>query len=306
MQLFFSPDGLAVVAPLPHGRHRIVATVDEAPLEPTLADVQALLDTRGPRTPRPRVEEIIWSSRFRVSHKLAARFREGRVFLCGDAAHVHSPAGGQGMNTGIQDASNLAWKLDLVLREHASESLLDSYERERRQVAQDVVSMTARLTRLATMRSPVVRRLRNAIIAVAGRGGRLPRRLATNLAEIDIAYQNGWSIDGSTIVKRWAPKEDGLLSSMDPTFRLVVPEAQKPRAIADAARFPNVPVRIVSRPGVMQTLIVRPDGYVAGRSTTSDHAKLLDHLVRALSGKLWRSRANIPPDRFSQRKAKAR
>ena len=306
VQLFFSPDGLVVVAPLPHGRHRIVATLDEAPPEPTLDDVQALLDARGPRAPQSRIEEIIWSSRFRVSRKLAVRFHEGRVFLCGDAAHVHSPAGGQGMNTGIQDAANLAWKLALVLRGCASPSLLDSYERERRQVAQDVVSMTDRLTRLATVHSPIARRLRNALIAVVGRVGRVPRRLATNLAELDIAYRNGWSLDGSTTVERWAPKGDGLFPSLDPSLRLVVPEAQQPLAIADFARFPNVPVRVVSRPGVDRAVIVRPDGYVAGGSTTSAHAKLLDLLVRALGDKCGESRASVLPDRLSKQRAKVR
>lgn len=182
-----------MVAPLPDGRHRVVATVDEAPPEPSLADVQALLDARGPRASRTHVEEVVWSSRFRVGHKLADRFREGAVFLCGDAAHVHSPAGGQGMNTGIQDAANLAWKLGLVLRGRASEKILDSYEPERWAVAERGFSTAHRLTRLATMRSPVARRLRNVLLAVAGRVGRLPRRLATNLAGIDVVYRDGWS-----------------------------------------------------------------------------------------------------------------
>jgi 2-polyprenyl-6-methoxyphenol hydroxylase-like FAD-dependent oxidoreductase len=305
VQLFFSPDGLVVVAPLPHGHHRVVATVDEAPPEPSLADVQALLDARGPRTPRPRVEEVVWSSRFRVHHRVAAAFRGGAVFLCGDAAHVHSPAGGQGMNTGIQDAANLAWKLALVLRGQASGSLLDSYERERRQVAQGVLSTTDRITRLATMRSPVARRLRNLLIAGAGRGGWLPRRLASNLAEIDISYQNGWSVDGST-VERWAPKGDGSIPSSDPVFRLVVPEAREARALADAARFPNVPVRVVSGPDVKGAVVVRPDGYVAGRSTTGDYPELLDLLARALGGRHTGSRAKSLPDRSSERRTEAR
>jgi 2-polyprenyl-6-methoxyphenol hydroxylase-like FAD-dependent oxidoreductase len=291
VQLFFSPEGLVVVAPLPHGQHRVVATADEAPPEPTLADVQALLDARGPRTPRPRVEEVVWSSRFRVQHRVAVAFREGAVFLCGDAAHVHSPAGGQGMNTGIQDAANLAWKLALVLRGQASDSLLDSYERERRQIAQGVVSLTDRITRLATIHSAVARRLRNTLISGAGRGGWLPRRLATNLAEINIVYQDGWSVDGSTTVERWA-KGDGSLASLDPALRFVVPKAQEARVIADIARFPNLPVRVVSRPNVAEAAVVRPDGYVAGRSATSDYVRLLDLLARALGGKLTGSRSS--------------
>jgi hypothetical protein len=179
-----------------------------------------------------------------------------------------------------------------VIRGQATESLLDSYEPERRQVAQGVVSTTDRITRLATMRSPVARRLRNALIASAGWGGWLPRRLATNLAEIDIAYQNGWSVDGSTIVERRAPKGDGSLPSLDSVFRLVVSEAQEAWALADAARFPNIPVRVVSRPGVTEAAIVRPDGYVAGRDARGDHVRLLDLLARALEAEARRE----PPE----------
>ena len=282
VQLFFSPEGLVVVAPLPGGQHRVVATVDEAPPEPSLADVQALLDSRGPRAPRPRVEEIVWSSRFHVHHKVAAKFREGAVFLCGDAAHVHSPAGGQGMNTGIQDAANLAWKLALVLRGHANESLLDSYEQERRPVAHEVVSTAHRLTRVATLRSPVARRLRNVLIASAGRSGWLPRRLATDLAQIGIVYHDGWSVDGSTVVERWAPKRDGATLDLHPALRLVVPKGYESQAIASTAQYPGARVHVVSRPGLAEAVIVRPDGYVAGRGTPGDHARLLGLLARAL------------------------
>lgn len=283
VQLFFSPEGLVVVAPLPYGRHRVVATVDEAPPEPSLKDVQALLDTRGPRAPRPTVEEVAWSSRFRVHHRVAAAFREGAIFLCGDAAHVHSPAGGQGMNTGIQDATNLAWKLTLVIHGYAaSGSLLDSYERERKQVAREVVATTHRITRLATMRSPAARRIRNVLLAVANRTGVLARRLARNLAEIDIAYRNGWSVDGSTAVERWAPKGDGTLPGADPAFRLVVPDAHADDAAAAATRFPGLPVRIAPKPGLEEAAIVRPDGYVAGRDAPGEETRLLDLLAEAL------------------------
>jgi 2-polyprenyl-6-methoxyphenol hydroxylase-like FAD-dependent oxidoreductase len=282
VQLFFSPEGLVVVAPLPQGHQRVVATVDEAPAEPSLSDVQALLDARGPRARRPHVEEVLWSSRFRVQHRVAARFREGGVFLCGDAAHVHSPAGGQGMNTGIQDAANLAWKLALVVRGQAPGSLLDSYERERRPVAKGVVSTTDRLTRLATVHSPLVRRLRNALILIAGRTGQLPRRLAKNLSELDVAYRSGWSVDDSKVVERWAPKGQGALPGLDPALTLVVREHQGKRAAEEAARFRTLPVRVVSRSHLAQSALVRPDGYVAGRAAPDQHARLLELLSRAL------------------------
>lgn len=104
VSLFFAPQGLVVVAPLPGGTYRIVATMDEAPEHPSAADVQALLDARGPRAVRARVLRVEWSSRFRLHHRLATAYRKGPLILMGDAAHVHSPAGGQGMNTGLVDA----------------------------------------------------------------------------------------------------------------------------------------------------------------------------------------------------------
>ena len=104
------------------------------------------------------------------------------VLLAGDAAHVHSPAGGQGMNTGIQDAANLAWTLALVLHGQATDALLDSYERERRAVAEGVVAMTHRMTRVATLRSRAQRIVRNVVMSGVGRIGALPRKMAGNLA----------------------------------------------------------------------------------------------------------------------------
>jgi len=182
VMLFVSPDGLVVVAPLPGGRHRIVATVDEAPEHPGIADVQHLLDTRGPATGSVRVHEIVWSSRFRVHHRLADRYRAGRILLAGDAAHVHSPAGGQGMNTGIQDGVALGHALAAVIGGRADESRLDSYERTRRPVAARVVAFTDRMTRMATLRTPRSRAARNAMIRVIGRMPPVRRWLATELA----------------------------------------------------------------------------------------------------------------------------
>ena len=113
--LFWAKAGLTVVAPLPGGVHRIVAPVSDAPEEPTAAFVQQLLDERGLGAGRMVVTEVIWGSRFRIHHRVADTYRAGRLLLAGDAAHVHSPAGGQGMNLGIQDAVALADALARVL-----------------------------------------------------------------------------------------------------------------------------------------------------------------------------------------------
>jgi 2-polyprenyl-6-methoxyphenol hydroxylase-like FAD-dependent oxidoreductase len=107
---------------------------------PDLDDIQAVADDLVPD--RPCLSDLRWSSVFRISMRLAERYRQGRVFIAGDAAHIHPPTGGQGMNTGIQDAYNLAWKFALVLEGAAPEALLDSYEAERRPVGAEVVART--------------------------------------------------------------------------------------------------------------------------------------------------------------------
>jgi 2-polyprenyl-6-methoxyphenol hydroxylase-like FAD-dependent oxidoreductase len=121
------------------------ATVTEHGLQtegvaPTLEELQVVADRLFPT--KVTMSDLRWSSNFRISMRLAARYREGRGFLAGDAAHIHPPTGGQGMNTGIQDSYNLAWKLALVLNGHASSKLLDTFEAERRPVGADVVSRT--------------------------------------------------------------------------------------------------------------------------------------------------------------------
>ena len=186
VMLYLSPAGLVVAAPLPGGRHRIVATVDEAPERPDRDHVQALLDARGPQKHPARVEDVVWSSRFRVHHRLADRYREGRVFLAGDAAHVHSPAGGQGMNTGIQDAVALGDRLAAVVRDGADERVLDEYEAERRPIAADVIALTHRATLAATVDRPAVRRLRNTALRVLNRIPAVRRKLALNISGLAI------------------------------------------------------------------------------------------------------------------------
>lgn len=182
VQLFLSAQGLVVVAPLPGGRHRIVATMDDAPEHITTADVQAMLDARGPGS--VQVHEVAWASRFRVHHRLADTYRRGPVFLVGDAAHVHSPAGGQGMNTGLQDAVDLGHALVDVLREGHPDSTLDGYEGRRRPVAARVITLTDRATRMATLANPAARGGRNLGLRLAGHLPLVRRRITMQIAEL--------------------------------------------------------------------------------------------------------------------------
>jgi 2-polyprenyl-6-methoxyphenol hydroxylase-like FAD-dependent oxidoreductase len=133
---------------------------EEAP-EPSLADLQAIADAFTGGTLRLR--DPVWRTYFRLHHRHAVRYRAGRVFLAGDAAHVHSPAGAQGMNTGIQDAWNLGWKLALVDRGVADAALLDSYQPERWPIGRFVLRFTDRATAIASADTPVVRLIRTQI-----------------------------------------------------------------------------------------------------------------------------------------------
>jgi pentachlorophenol monooxygenase len=153
------PDDLLVCVPLPGtGRYRMSAFVppelsgsgtdhgfatDTA--TPRLEHIQQVLDRLAPE--RVRAKNLRWSSVFRISHRLVDRYSVGRAFLCGDAAHIHPPTGAQGMNTGIQDAYNLAWKLALAVEGVASDGLLESYDAERRPVGEEVVGRTVRHAR---------------------------------------------------------------------------------------------------------------------------------------------------------------
>jgi 2-polyprenyl-6-methoxyphenol hydroxylase-like FAD-dependent oxidoreductase len=178
--LYFSPTGLVVVAPLPGGVHRIVATVDSAPEHPDVDYVQALLDARGPEREKAIVKEVVWGSRFRVHHRVVDTYRAGRIVLAGDAAHVHSPAGGQGMNTGIQDALALAEALAIALT-CGNEEPLNTYNSIRRPIAKQVVALADRLTRLATV-GRRLRPLRNTLLKLLAYVPAFRRRLAWRLS----------------------------------------------------------------------------------------------------------------------------
>jgi len=164
VSLFFSPAGMVVVAPMPNGTFRVVATAENAPEHPTKDDIQKLIDARGPTLRRSTVTEVRWSSRFRLHHRVARTYRAGRLILMGDAAHVHSPAGGQGMNTGIVDAISLGELLPEALRSPNADSLLDTYQQLRRPAAVKVVALAGGLTGMATARSPLKRAFRNLVL----------------------------------------------------------------------------------------------------------------------------------------------
>ena len=190
VHLFFHPEGLLIFIPINEKLWRIIANLPGTGDDslPTLEEMQALVDQRGPGG--VSLSNVHWSARPHIHHRKVSRFRQGRVFLAGDAAHIHSPAGGQGMNTGIQDAFNLGWKLGLVMQGYADESLLDSYDAERGPVVRNLLAFTDRVTRIATFHDPVAQVIRDHLISLfAGHGVRVfAERLASRNAELAVDY----------------------------------------------------------------------------------------------------------------------
>ena len=133
--------------PLPGNLFQFSTPLVASDAEPSLATLQAVLDVLSPQ-PAPRLTELDWATVWRPNVRLAHRYRDGRVFLAGDAAHAHPSTGGQGLNTGVQDAYNLGWKLAAALAGHADGTLLlDSYEAERRPVAARVLGLSSEFLR---------------------------------------------------------------------------------------------------------------------------------------------------------------
>jgi 2-polyprenyl-6-methoxyphenol hydroxylase-like FAD-dependent oxidoreductase len=157
-------DFLAVFPLKGQGRARLVGTVrGERAAHPERLRFEDV-SGRAIEHMQVKIRNVNWFSTYHVHHRVADRFRQGRIFLLGDAAHIHSPAGGQGMNTGIGDAINLAWKLHAVLTDHAADALLDSYQPERRAFALKLVATTDRGFTLATAESRIATFIRTRIV----------------------------------------------------------------------------------------------------------------------------------------------
>lgn len=193
--VFLGDDAFLFAIPLnASGRYRLIAQPNGADPthEPTFAEFQALVDTLGPAG--TRLSDPIWLATFRLHHRKVARYRDRRVFLAGDAAHIHSPVGGQGMNTGIQDAHNLAWKLAFALHNGARDALLESYHTERDAVGTRVLRGSDLMFRLVRTRNPILRRLRDLAVTLVLPRGAIQRRGARSVSEVDIRYAPGIAV----------------------------------------------------------------------------------------------------------------
>ena len=185
VSMYFRPNGLPITfIPMGKSRCRIVMANagDRHGPAPTLDEIQHLTEQRAPWP--VVVSDPVWLASFRCQLRAVTTYRRGRVFLAGDAAHIQAPAGGQGMNTGITDAHNLAWKLALVAAGQAPDRLLDSYGHEREPVAEQVLSLTHTLVRFGTLSHPVKRMARNLVVHALARSAAVQRRAARRISQV--------------------------------------------------------------------------------------------------------------------------
>jgi len=182
LELFLGAEGITLIAPLPGNIWRIIATQENPPQNPNVEDCQRILNART--VPAAKIGRVVWSSRFRIQHRVAHKLRRGRVLIAGDAAHVHSPAGGQGMNTGVQDAISLAGALTTAIRS-GDESELALWEENRLKIAHSVVNTTDKMTKLALSQNPLTHILREAMLGILGHVPAIGHAMARRLSEID-------------------------------------------------------------------------------------------------------------------------
>jgi 2-polyprenyl-6-methoxyphenol hydroxylase-like FAD-dependent oxidoreductase len=265
------------------GAIRLVGSVRDAPgsddRELTFDDV----GTRAIEHLKLTIAKVNWFSTYRVHHRVAHRFREGRAFLLGDAAHIHSPVGGQGMNTGIGDAVNLAWKIASVLNTSAPNNLLDTYELERIGFARRLVATTDRVFTLVTAQGRIARlvrtRLAPLLVPLLFRLPRIRRLLFRTVSQIGIDYRKSPLSAGATGSLRggdrlpWVetgPYEDNFapLTSLDWQVHVY---GEPRHDLADTCAGLRLPIHRFAWTPAMGSVgltrgalyLVRPDGYIA-------------------------------------------
>ncbi len=191
--LYATKQGIAAVFAMPGSHHRIIFSMPPGsnafkdPQNPTLDEMQVLVDERlGEGS---RISDPAWLTSFTLRHRKISQYKWNRVFFAGDAAHVHSPAGGQGMNTGIQDAYNLAWKLAFYEKHNGSDELLSSYHSERHAVAVALIRNTDIMTRVNVMRSPIGQELRNRLAPILAGQEVVQNKVRGFITELAINYR---------------------------------------------------------------------------------------------------------------------
>ena len=289
MQLCPNEFGPVAIFPMNATRRRIVAMIDKADGDaPTLDLVRRLINDRAPIGLEAR--SLHWSSYFNIHHRHVAQMRVGRMFVAGDAAHIHSPFGGQGMNTGLQDVWNLSWKLALSLQGRGNEDLLSSYSAERIPVIKGVIETTDFLTKALGTPNKVAQALRNTVIPMVSRLAPFQHAFVQRLSELGINYQGSPIIEGAG--ERFFEGSIGVGKGILNRVLLIVDNNAQPNmkdaATLLAANFADVlELRLERREGIT---LVRPDGYVAYSAHNSNDLAGLEE-VRSL---LERQTTSLP------------
>ena len=277
LQLCPNESGPVAIFPMSATRRRIVATVDQVEDgAPSLELVRKILAERAPQG--IEAKSLHWSSYFRIHHRQAEHLRVGRFFIAGDAAHIHSPFGGQGMNTGMHDVWNLAWKLDLVIRGLGNQALLDSYSAERRPVIRQVIETTDFLTKALGTPNKFAQALRNTVIPMVSRLAPFQHAFVKRLSELGISYSGSPIVEGAG-ERYWDSSLSGG-SGIGSRFLLVFDDnadASSRQAVPQlSAEFPKL---LEPRPQANAGIkLVRPDGYIAYATGGNDLRAALPHL----------------------------
>jgi len=262
LQLCPSEVGPVAIFPMSAGRRRVVATIEHPEGDaPSLDLVRRILDERA--ACGIRALALRWSSYFRIYHRHATRLRRGRIFLAGDAAHIHSPFGGQGMNTGLHDVWNVAWKLDLFLRGRGNERLLDSYDVERLPVIEHVIETTDLLTKVMGTPNRFAQALRDTLIPMVSRLAPFQHAFVQRLSELGIAYPGSPIVEGPGN-RYWDESLRGG-KGVGGRFLLMVGEGEESSTREGARQLCEslgdvVEMRAIRGAGMS---LVRPDGYLA-------------------------------------------
>ncbi|BCK56258.1 oxygenase [Nocardia wallacei] len=300
IQTYLSSENSISVIPLPGGVWRLIAsTASESGDEPDSAVVQQRLMTILEELTGCNssiVRNVGWASSYRIQRRLADSYRRDRILLAGDAAHIHSPFGGQGINTGLGDAENLAWKLALVAAGRADHRLLDSYEAERRPVASKVLRSTTSSTALVLGTSTPAKLFRRCVLLPLLRSARVQRHIVEQAAQLNLSYRGGplaspgrrnrHFAGGGRVLDMNCRRTDGsethLHVELDGHWVLIEPVAAESTARAAVLRTIGADaVTILERADGRspESLLVRPDGHLAERGTPEQIEKWVAEML---------------------------
>jgi 4,5-epoxidase len=275
-------DGIFALFPLPGGQWRVLApqpadVPDDLDPDDRVALLLRLL-TAHTGLSAAGVTDCVWTSSFRIHRRLAATYRRGRLLLAGDAAHVHSPMGGQGMNTGLGDAENLAWKLALVANGRAADNLLDTYQAERRPIATEVLGNTSSMTRVMLGGSASARLLRDHVIVPLMNRPRVQRLITEASSQLKVSYRHGplaqisrrpmrGSRPGDRVPDLACTRPDGtatrLHAELGGRWALLTDDERAVRVVE--ARLGAGAVTTLRAVAGQQAMLVRPDAHLACR-----------------------------------------